>query len=158
MGAGGIEHLRVCLGNGANPWGSCFNRVQIVTIRFTPAACAGDDVRNFPNKIREVEMAVAVDQIRKAGHSRLPLGEGTRRLIDLEEDIHQKRGRVKIDSLAPAGVVCRHRVCASCAQRVPHGGAAQGAKGAGLLARKPRVGFDRWHQSGQAGQEKHRSG
>ena len=31
------------------------------------------------------------------------MGEGTRRLIDLEEDIHQKCGRVKIDSLAPAG-------------------------------------------------------
>ena len=48
-------------------------------------------------------MAVTVDQIRKAGHSRLPLGEGTRRLIDLEEDIHQKRCGVKIDGLAPAG-------------------------------------------------------
>jgi hypothetical protein len=33
----------------------------------------------------------------------LPQGEASRRLVDLQEHIHQKRGRVKVDRLAAPG-------------------------------------------------------
>jgi hypothetical protein len=49
------------LGNGADR-GSFCSRVQIVTMRRTPAARArGDDARQFALEIREIQMAMAVN-------------------------------------------------------------------------------------------------
>ena len=56
-------------------------------------------------QIGKVEVAMAVDKVGQGkGHlGGLPLGEGTRPLVDLQKHIHQKGGRVKIDRLAATG-------------------------------------------------------
>ena len=107
VGAGGVEDARHAPRRWRARCGSLRRRVQIVTIRVTPAARAraitSGSSPSKSGKSRWQWLSTSSGRVQRRASSGSPRGERARRLVDLQHHIHEKRGRVKVDRLAAPG-------------------------------------------------------
>ena len=135
MGAGGVEHAVMRLGNGADLGFVAQPGADRHHARDAGGAGAGQNLRHFAVEIGEIEVAVAVDKVGGDFRPSLPLCEHARRLVDLQDHIHEKCGRVKIDRPAAPRPVAK-----GLRQIGPDAGVAwRWATGAAIRAASPRA-------------------